>query len=135
MNRATKLWIVCRPCEDSYYKGSPTGVVFLSKADADAYLLKYNGPPSGNNDDEWADSYNLYVTEGALIAEGTPPLDWGKTTAVWTGEDWVFDDVPLDAAWYWKGHTCFSPMELDIEWGATPEQAIAALQEYISQRS
>jgi hypothetical protein len=110
-------------------------VVFLSKADADAYLLKYNGPPSGNNDDEWADSYNLYVTEGALIAEGTPPLDWGKTTAVWTGEDWVFDDVPLDAAWYWKGHTCFSPMELDIEWGATPEQAIAALQEYISQRS
>ena len=135
MSKATKLWIVCRPCEDSYYRGSPTGVVFLSRADADAYLLKYNGPHRDDDDTFPSHDYDLYVTEGVLIAEGTPPLDWSKTTAVWTGEDWVFDDVPLDAAWYWKGHTCFSPMELGIKDGATPEQAIVALQDYLSQRS
>jgi hypothetical protein len=133
MSKATKVWIVREPCPDSYYAGSPTGVVFLSRADADAYLLKYNGPPRGDDDD--SNDYALYVTEGVLIAEGTPPLDWSKTTAVWTGEDWVFDDVPLDAAWYWKGHTCFSPRDLGIKEGATPEQAIAALQDYLSQRS
>jgi len=135
MSKATKLWIVCRPCEDSYYRGSPTGVVFLSRADADAYLLQYNGPPCADDGDDDSHDYDLYVTEGLLIAEGTPPHDWSKTTAVWTGEDWVFDDVPLDAAWFWKGHTCFSPKELGIKWGATPEQAIAALQDYLSQRS
>jgi len=58
---------------------------------------------------------------------------WANTTAEWSGEDWVFDNVPLEACPDWRGHTCFSPKELGCGRSASPEQAIKALQSWLEE--
>lgn len=57
-------------------------------------------------------------------------MDWTKTTAVWNGEDWVFENVPLEACPNWGGRTCFSRMELNYD-GRDPKVALAALQYWV----
>lgn len=59
-----------------------------------------------------------------------PLLDWSNTTAVWDGEDWVFDNVPLEACPKWRGHTCFSRMELGYN-GHDPKTAVYALRYWV----
>lgn len=39
--KTVNCWIVCRECDDPYYEGHPTGVVFLSEARAKEYLADY----------------------------------------------------------------------------------------------
>lgn len=58
-----KVWIVCRPCDDPYYDGHTTGVVFADKAKAEEYIKKMNAPPEDVN--EYWDSA-LYLEEGEL---------------------------------------------------------------------
>jgi len=53
-----KVWIVCIPCEDTYYDGHPTGEVFTDKAKAEKYITEKNGDPN--------DPFALYLTEGEL---------------------------------------------------------------------
>ena len=58
-----KVWIVCEPCEDHFYAGSPTGVVFTDKAKAEQYIAEKNG----NSDDPLFDYFALYLVKGELI--------------------------------------------------------------------
>jgi len=58
-----KVWIVCRPCDDPYYDGHPTGVVFTDKTKADAHILEMNGAPEDTVEYlAWA----LYLEEGEV---------------------------------------------------------------------
>lgn len=54
-----RVYIVCRPCPDGYYDGSPTGVVFSDIDKATAYLLEQNGP-------DMPDEYALYLRKGEM---------------------------------------------------------------------
>ena len=38
-----KVFLICRPCDDSYYSGHPTDKAFFKKEDADDYLSALNG--------------------------------------------------------------------------------------------
>jgi hypothetical protein len=58
--------------------------------------------------------------------------DWSKTTAEFDGEDWVFNNVPLDACPEWHGQTCFSERDLGALGYAAPDAAIRALQKWLS---
>ena len=58
-----KVWIVCEPCEDRFYSGSPTGIVFTDKAKAEHYIADKNG----NSDDPHFDYFALYLLEGELL--------------------------------------------------------------------
>jgi len=58
-----KVWIVCRPCDDPYYAGHPTGLVFTDKEKAEAHLKDKNGEPDDTYSYiKWA----LYLEEGEL---------------------------------------------------------------------
>lgn len=59
-----KCWIVCRPCDDSYYEGHATGVVFIDEAKAKAYIDGVNGPEDA--EDPFWDWSALYLTEGEI---------------------------------------------------------------------
>jgi len=65
-----KVWIVCVPCEDTYYDGHPTGEVFTDKAKAEQYIAEKNNALT--NRDTWFkeaginDPFALYLTEGEL---------------------------------------------------------------------
>ena len=61
--------------------------------------------------------------------------DWSKTTAVFDGEDWRFENVPLEVRPRWRGSTCFSEMELGVREDATPDAAIRALQDWIGEEA
>lgn len=61
-----KVWIVCRPCIDSYYHGHPTGMVFANHDAAKAYLLENNNVLDNEDD------YALYLLECDLIEATTP---------------------------------------------------------------
>jgi len=58
-----KIWIVCRPCDDPYYAGHATGVVFADKKKADAYIKEKNGAPEETNE-YWNSA--LYLEPGEL---------------------------------------------------------------------
>jgi hypothetical protein len=58
---------------------------------------------------------------------------WADTTAEFDGEDWVFNNVPLDACPEWHGSTCFSERDLGVREGAAPDVAIRALQKWLTQ--
>ena len=58
-----KVWIVCRPCDDPYYEGHPTGLVFTDKEKAEAYLRDRNGEPDGT---EAYFNSALYLEKGEL---------------------------------------------------------------------
>jgi hypothetical protein len=36
-----KCWIVCEECEDPFYEGHPTGIVFLDEAQAEEYIKSH----------------------------------------------------------------------------------------------
>jgi len=55
---------------------------------------------------------------------------WEDTTAEFDGEDWVFNNVPLDACPEWHGSTCFSERDLGVREDAAPDVAIRALQKW-----
>lgn len=57
-----KVWIVCKPCEDTYYDGHPTGEVFTDKAKAEQYITKKNG----DINDPFFLTFALYLKEGEL---------------------------------------------------------------------
>lgn len=59
--------------------------------------------------------------------------DWSKTTAEFNGEDWVFENVPLEVCPDWRGSTCFSERELGVRWSAPSHEAIHALQVWLSE--
>ena len=82
-------------------------------------------------------------TPKAHVAQSTPSepssvlpeilnADWSKTTAEFNGEDWVFENVPLEVCSNWRGSTCFSERELGVWGDATPDVAIRALQVWLS---
>lgn len=58
-----KVWIVCRPCDDPYYEGHPTGLVFTDKEKAEDYLRDRNGEPKDTK--EYLISA-LYLEKGEL---------------------------------------------------------------------
>ena len=58
-----EVWIVCRPCDDPYYDGHATGVVFADKNKAEAYIREKNGAPEDTND-YWNSA--LYLEKGEL---------------------------------------------------------------------
>ena len=59
--------------------------------------------------------------------------DWSKTTAVFDGEDWRFENVPLEVCPNWRGSTCFSERELGVRGDAAPDAAIRALQVWVGE--
>jgi hypothetical protein len=66
-----KVWIVCEPCEDTYYDGHPTGEVFTDKAKAEQYIAEKNGDPNDSyllfgERVPRSDTFALYLTEGEL---------------------------------------------------------------------
>lgn len=68
----------------------------------------------------------------ARVEQSTPSADWSKTTAVFDGEDWRFEHVPLEVCPNWRGSTCFGIRDLGVREDATPEQAIAALKYWLN---
>ena len=52
--KTAKCWIVCEECDDPYYEGHPTGMVFLSEALAKEYV---------------GDDKRLYLEEGYITEE------------------------------------------------------------------
>jgi hypothetical protein len=68
----------------------------------------------------------------AHVAQAAPSADWSKTTAEFNGEDWFFENVPLEVCPEWRGSTCFGIRDLGVREDATPEQAIAALKDWLS---
>lgn len=36
--RTFECWIVCEKCDDPYYEGHPTGIVFMDKALAEEWI-------------------------------------------------------------------------------------------------
>jgi len=62
MNEPKRVWIICKPCEDHYYAGSPTGMVFLEEEDAKEYLRGANNPAQEPHDTQ----LELYSVKGYL---------------------------------------------------------------------
>ena len=58
-----EVWIVCRPCDDPYYEGHATGIVFTDKAKAEMYILEKNGQAEETNE-YWNSA--LYLEKGEL---------------------------------------------------------------------
>ena len=52
--KTAKCWIVCEECDDPYYEGHPTGMVFLSEALAKEYV---------------GDDKRLYLEQGYITEE------------------------------------------------------------------
>jgi len=86
-------------------------------------------------DDGYGEWDTLAVEEWipkAHVEQSTPSADWSKTTAEFNGEDWVFNNVPLEVCPEWRGSTCFSERDLGVREDATPDVAIRALQKWLS---
>ena len=64
MKDPVRVWIVCTPCHDSYYEGSPNGMVFYDEEDANEYIRIGNGEYDGT--DPHYNDYALYLMKGYL---------------------------------------------------------------------
>ena len=64
MKDPVRVWIVCTPCPDSYYDGSPNGMVFYDEEDANVYIRIGNGEYDGT--DPHYGEYALYLVKGYL---------------------------------------------------------------------
>lgn len=66
-NKTQSVWIICKPCPDPYYHGSPTGMVFTDEEAANAYLREYNGDGSGDpQNDHIRHHWEYYAEKGYL---------------------------------------------------------------------
>jgi len=86
-------------------------------------------------DDGYGEWDTLAVEEWipkARVEQAAPSADWSKTTAEFNGEDWVFNNVPLEVCPEWRGSTCFGIRDLGVREDATPDVAIRALQKWLS---
>ena len=60
-----KIYVICEPCDDSYYPGHPTGVAFYDKEQAKAYCdAKSGGNPE---DDSHYYDYAYYFHEVEVL--------------------------------------------------------------------
>lgn len=64
MKDPVRVWIVCTPCHDSYYEGSPNGMVFYDEEDANEYIRIGNG--EYDSTDPHYNDYALYLMKGYL---------------------------------------------------------------------
>lgn len=64
MKDPVRVWIVCTPCPDSYYEGSPNGMVFYDEEDAKEYIQISNGEDDGT--DPHYNDHALYLVKGYL---------------------------------------------------------------------
>jgi len=62
MNQKGTIYLICRPCDDSYYPGHPDGIAFETKEMAQKYLDD-NYPVDPNSLEE-----DRYITEIKLFA-------------------------------------------------------------------
>jgi len=61
MNEKSSVFLICRPCDDSYYPGHPIGIAFETREMAQKYL-------DDNNliDDEYPEG-DYYISEIKLF--------------------------------------------------------------------
>jgi len=105
-----------------------------AETEAQAKILAWEEVESIQDDGygEWDTLDVEEWTPKAHVEQSTPSADWSKTTAMFNGEDWFFENVPLEVCDDWLGQTCMSPRDLGVQEDAAPEQAIAALKNWLS---